>query len=69
MCAGAGVACGSRRMSEFQEADARLAEMHGYVPTPEYGEPQTVAERLIRLEAKLDRLMQALSAGAVGDWR
>jgi hypothetical protein len=24
---------------------------------------------LARIEAKLDRLMQALSAGAVGDWR
>jgi hypothetical protein len=51
-------------MTPFEEADARLAAMHGYAPMA-----------LARIEAKLDALetlvrglVVALRGGAVGKW-
>lgn len=43
-------------MSEFLEADHRLAAMHGY------------AAALERIEGKLDQTIKALKAGAIGAW-
>lgn len=62
-------------MSEFQEVDARLGGMHGY------GVGRVCATcgmkvlwhevhgcDVARLEAKLDALIVALRAGAIGQW-
>ena len=50
-------------MSEFQEADQRLGAMHGYGPRAAEGVSTPSLElidRLGRIEAKLDALIQGL---------
>jgi hypothetical protein len=50
-------------------AEARAFAQYGAAGVTQTLSPWEREERLARIEAKLDRLMQALSAGAVGDWR
>jgi hypothetical protein len=52
-------------MSAFLEADARGAGAHGNG----VGFAESAAEVMARLEAKVDALILALRAGAVGRWQ